>query len=89
MADVIWYIAIICPIVAFLVYATKRRWVVWRGGRSIANLTAFHEFQTKDKQEAIEITIEQKAGRQWKSQESGEGNDGEPLSDEGEIETRK
>jgi hypothetical protein len=74
MADVIWYIIILVPIAAFLVYATKRRWVVWRGGRSIANLTAFHEFQTKDKQEAIEVTIEQKAGKLWKSQESGDGN---------------
>jgi hypothetical protein len=81
MADVIWYIVIICPIAAFLIYATKRRWVVWRGGRSIANLTAFHEFQTKDKQEAIEITIEQKAGKLWKSQESGDGNDDAKKTD--------
>jgi hypothetical protein len=74
MAQVIWYIVIICPIAAFLTYATKRRWVVWRGGRSIANLTAFQDFQTKDKQEAIEITIERKAGKLWKSQESGDGD---------------
>jgi hypothetical protein len=76
------------PVAAFLIYATRRRWIVWRGGRSIANLTAFHEFQTKDRQEAIEITIEQKAGKQWKSLENGDRNDGEPLSDDGEIEAR-
>jgi hypothetical protein len=89
VTDFIWSLVVALSIAAFLVYATKRRWVVWRGGRSIANLTAFHEFQTKDKQEAIEITIEQKAGKQWKSQENGDGNDGEQKNDEGEITTRK
>jgi hypothetical protein len=83
MAQVIWYIVIICPIAVFLIYATRRRWIVWRGGRSIANLTAFHEFQTKNKQEAIEITIEQKAGKPWKSRESGEGDE-DALDADGE-----
>ncbi len=77
MSDLTWFLIIAIPLLAFLVYATKRRWVVWRGGRSIANLTAFHEFQTKDKQEAIEITIEKKAGKRWKAEESGEGDNGE------------
>ena len=35
----------------------------------IASLTAFHDFQPKDKQKAIEIIIEKKEGKQWKQQE--------------------
>lgn len=63
---------------AFLVYATRKGWVSWRGGSGIATLTAFHDFQPKDKQEAIEIVIERKAGKRWSADESGEGNDTQP-----------
>ena len=42
-------------------------------GSSIASITAFHDMQPKDKQGAVEILLEQKAGKQWEQQESGEG----------------
>ena len=64
---------IILGVVAlFLIYATKRKWVSWRGGRGLATFTAFHDFQTKDKQEAIEYVMEEKAGKKMQEQESGE-----------------
>ncbi len=70
----IWII-IILVVIAFLIYVTKKGWVSWRGSSGIATLTAFHDFQTKDKQAAIEIVIEKQAGKKMEEQKSGE--DGE------------
>ena len=79
MADHVWLLISGCLIILVIVIATKKGWVSWRGGRGIATLTAFHDFQPKDKQEAIEVTIERKSGKRWESQKSGEGNgDGPP-----------
>ena len=47
--------------------------------RSIGNfssMTVYHDFQTKDKQEGIEIVMEKKSGNKFISQESGVGEDG-------------
>ncbi len=50
---------------------------------NFASLTAFHDFQPKDKQEAIEVMMEQKAGRK-----QGEQTIGDSLSFDGfEIRT--
>ncbi|TAK60974.1 MAG: hypothetical protein EPO24_06175 [Bacteroidetes bacterium] len=73
MPTYIWTILILIVVVAFLIYATKKRWVSWRGGSGIATLTAFHDFQTKDKQDAIEYVMEEQAGKKMEEQESGEG----------------
>ena len=58
--------------VVFLIVATKKKWVSWKGGSPIASITAFHDFQPKDKQEAIEYVMEQKAGKKMEEQESGD-----------------
>ncbi len=71
MIDGAWTLLIGGVIIVFLIYATKRKWVVWRGGRSIATLTAFHDFQVKDKQAGIEIVMEQQAGKKMEEQENG------------------
>lgn len=68
-------LTILGVVVVFLIYATKRKWVSWRGGRGIATLTAFHDFQPKDKQEAIEYVMEEQAGKKMQEQESGEKKD--------------
>jgi hypothetical protein len=47
----------------FLVYAKKRKWVSWKVGRGIATLTAFHDFQPRDKQEALEFVMEERSGK--------------------------
>ena len=42
-------------------------------GAGIASLTAFHDLQAKDKQNAVEIIIEQQSQKKMEEQESGEG----------------
>ena len=44
------------------------------GGSSPMSITAMHDMLPRDKQEAIEIVIEAKAGKQWEEQESGDGD---------------
>lgn len=61
-----------------LIYATKRGWVSWRGGHGIATLTAFHDLQPKEKQQAIEYVIEEAAGKEMESRENG-GKKYDPL----------
>ncbi|MBU1298395.1 MAG: hypothetical protein KKG06_12355 [Bacteroidetes bacterium] len=75
-------------LVVFIVFATIKCWVRWKGGSPIASLTAFHDFQPKDKQEAIEIVIEQKAGKKWEEQESGK-NIGEEKNLKSQISNLK
>jgi hypothetical protein len=42
---------------------------------SFASMAAFHDMQGKDKQNAIETVIEQKAEKKWEEDESGEGKE--------------
>ena len=74
MTDGIWLIILLVAVAAFLIYATKKHWISWRGGSGIATLTAFHDFQPKDKQEAIEYVMEEKAGKKMEEQENGKAN---------------
>jgi len=76
-------------------------WVVWYassgklssgGGSGSSFLTGFHDFQPRDKQDAIEIVMEQNEGKRWEEQESGEGDkegEGKAGKAEGEQERRK
>lgn len=55
-------------------------WIVATGklkssGPGGAALTSMHDFSPRDRQEAIEIIVEQKAGKRWEEQQSGEGKD--------------
>ena len=43
-----------------------------KGWGNFASLTVYHDFQPKDKQEAIEIVIEKKSGKKMEEQKSGE-----------------
>ena len=43
-----------------------------KGWGNFASLTVYHDFQPKDKQEAIEIVMEKKAGKKMEEQGSGE-----------------
>jgi hypothetical protein len=38
---------------------------------SFASMVVFHDMQTREKQKAVEIIIEQKAEKRWKEQENG------------------
>lgn len=75
MSNVTWMVLVVIIISVFLIIGTKKRWISWKGGHGIASLTAFHDFQPKDKQEAIVIVMEQKAGKKLEEQESGQDAD--------------
>jgi hypothetical protein len=75
MTDGIWVLVVFGAIAIFLVFATIKRWVRWKGGSPIASITAFHDFQPKDKQEAIEYVIEEKAGKKMEEQENGQNKE--------------
>ena len=78
LSSEIFVVLVFVVISIFLFIATKKGWVSWKGGHGIATLTAFHDLQPKDKQNAIEIVMEQKAGKKLEEQESGQGK--EPKS---------
>jgi hypothetical protein len=44
----------------------RKRW------GNFASLTAYHDFQPKDKQNAVEIVMEKKAGKKMEERGSGE-----------------
>ena len=78
MIDGIWVLILLGALILFLIFATIKGWVSWKGGSSpIASITAFHDFQPKDKQEAIEYVMEEKAGKKMEEQESGKEKDDE------------
>jgi hypothetical protein len=80
MTDGIWVFVLLGALAVFLVFATIKGWVRWKGGSPIASTTAFHDFQPKDKQEAIEYVIEEKAGKKMEEQESGKNKNVEILN---------
>ena len=70
--DVISQIVLISTatlLIAGMVILIARR----KGSVNFASLTAYHDFQPKDKQEAVEIVMEKKAGKKMVEEESGEG----------------
>jgi hypothetical protein len=72
MVDILVWAALVVIAFALLLLIVNRKFSAHRAG--IASLTAFHDFQPKDKQEAIEIMIEDKQGKKWEEQESGQGS---------------
>ena len=75
MSNEIWIVLAVVVFSIFLIIATKKRWISWKGSHGITSLTAFHDFQPKDKQDAIVIVMEQKAGKKLEEQESGQDAD--------------
>jgi len=67
---VVWILIILGAFATLLVIVngtfSKKR------GAGIATLTAFHDFQPKDKQEAVQEIVEQKAGKKMEEQKTGE-----------------
>jgi hypothetical protein len=78
MTTILWILGLALVIV-LLYFLTRKGWISWKGGRGIASLTAFHDFQPEDRQKAIEFVMDRKAGKRIEADESGEGND-EPES---------
>lgn len=71
---IIW--AILIGLAVLLLYAIASGRMSGKGSNA-ASITAFHDMQPRDKQNAMEIVIEQKAGKKWGQQKSGEGKDDE------------
>jgi hypothetical protein len=70
-------IAIAVGLAILLFVAIAMGWIPKNDGAGAA-LTALHDLQPLDKQNATEIVIEQKAGKRWTEQKSGdtEGEEG-------------
>jgi predicted Holliday junction resolvase-like endonuclease len=67
------FIGIIVFLLAGIIYAIRQKNVQCSG--SFASMAAFHDMQSKEKQNAIETVIEQQAEKKWEEQESGKGKD--------------
>jgi hypothetical protein len=78
MSNLTLMVLAVLVISVFLIIATKKRWISWKGSHGIATLTAFHDFQPKDKQHAIEIVMEQKAGKKLQEQDTGQDKKPKP-----------
>lgn len=71
MTDLLVLAVILALPVAMLVIIL-RGGLKQEGGAGFASLTAFHDFLPKDKQAAIEIVIEHKAGKSFQEQLNGD-----------------
>lgn len=78
---VIW--AILVGLALWLLLAIASGWMSGKGSTA-ASITAFHDMQPRDKQNAIEVIAEQKAGKKLEHQKSGEEFDGEETTKEEE-----
>ena len=76
LEDIIVYAILIGLTVLFLVMAVNGSFSSRGSG---ASLTAFHDFQPQDRQRAVEMIIQEKAGKQKDSQESGESGNAAPM----------
>jgi predicted Holliday junction resolvase-like endonuclease len=65
------FIGVIVLLLAGIIYAIREK-NVQRSG-SFASMAAFHDMQSKEKQNAIETVIEMQAEKKWEEQERGEG----------------
>jgi hypothetical protein len=73
LVDIIVWIVLI-GLAFLLLAAIMKGWMSGKGS-SAASMTAFHDFQPRDKQDAAEVMIDQKAGKRWEEQKSGDKKD--------------
>jgi predicted Holliday junction resolvase-like endonuclease len=67
------FIGVIVFLLAGIIYAIREK-NIHRSG-SFASMAAFHDMQSKEKQNAMETVIEMQAEKKWEEQESGEGKE--------------
>ena len=67
------FIGVIVFLMAGIIYAIREK-NVQRSG-SFASMAAFHDMQSKEKQNAVETVIERQAEMKWEEEESGEGKE--------------
>ena len=67
------FIGVIVFLLAGIIYAIRSKNTQCSG--SFASMAAFHDMQSKEKQNAVETVIEMQAEKKWEEQESGEGKE--------------
>jgi hypothetical protein len=69
----IFFIAVVAVMILGIlsIFISKDKRSLQRSG-SFASLAAFHDFQGKDKQNAIETVIEKQSEKKWEDDERGE-----------------
>jgi hypothetical protein len=82
LADVFFWI-LVAGMVATIIAIIVQGSLGGGSGASMPGITALHDLSPSDKQAAIEIVVEEKAGKKWMEQESGKGKD--PAGKEGAI----
>jgi hypothetical protein len=65
------FIGIIFFLLAGIIYAIWEK-NIHRSG-SFASIAAFHDMQSKEKQNAVKTVIEKQAEKKWEEQKSGKG----------------
>ena len=68
------FIGVIILLLGGIIYAIREKNV--RHSGSFASMAAFHDMQSKEKQNAVETVVEQQAEKKWEEEESGEGKEG-------------
>ncbi|MGA2623497.1 MAG: hypothetical protein ABSF91_06540 [Bacteroidota bacterium] len=69
---VVWTVIILGAIATLFVIVNG---TFSKRGAGIATLTAFHDFQPKDKQGAMQEIVEHKAGKKMEEQKTGENKE--------------
>jgi hypothetical protein len=89
LSDILVWGLIICFAV-MLVFGIVGDWFPHNGG-NVASFTAFHDFQPKDKQQAIEVVMDQRAGKKQFEQTNGDELffDGFEIRTESELSEKK
>jgi hypothetical protein len=64
------FVGLIISLIFGIIYAVTHRNTQCSG--SFASMVVFHDLQTKEKQKAMEIIMEQKVDKKWEEQEKGE-----------------
>ncbi len=64
------FLALVTALITGIIYAMKSKNTTHSG--SFASMVAMHDMMPKDKQNAIEIVMEQKEQKKWKEEKSGD-----------------
>ena len=72
MSNDFWAIVIVLAVIVVLLAGIISMIREPKKGAGAASLTAFHDLQPQDKQKAMEMVMELKAGKKMEEQETGE-----------------
>ncbi len=71
LGDVVFWLLLVGMVVAVVITIARGSVGGGGGGAGMPSITALHDLSPADKQRAIEIVVEKKAGKKWMEQESG------------------